>query len=149
MLCHAHIRQLIRSVSAGTTKCCLVFDGYASSRKDKEQLYSTCGVSSNSFLNGYYLILLLFNSNISEHPLGWRWEMDRGYIPIYSWSPMAPIELETLISCNCIAVDCIRNNCSCFKNKLKCISWQAITLTLNLYSLLSLFSTCRYTMRIA
>ena len=40
-------------------KCCLVFDGYASSRKDKEQLYSTCGVSSNSFLNGSYLIPLL------------------------------------------------------------------------------------------
>ena len=57
MLCHAHIRQLIRSVSAGTTRCCLVFDG--SSRKDKEQLYSTCDVSSNSFLNGSYLILLL------------------------------------------------------------------------------------------
>ena len=47
------------SVSAGTTRCYLVFDGYGSSRKDKEQLYSTCDVSSNSFLNGSYLILLL------------------------------------------------------------------------------------------
>ena len=59
MLCHAHIRQLIRSVSADTTRCYLVFDGYGPSRKDKEQLYSTCDVSSNSFLNGSYLILLL------------------------------------------------------------------------------------------
>ena len=56
MLFHAHIRQLVRTVSAGTTSCCLVFDG--SSRKDIEQLYSTCGVSSNSFLNGSHLILL-------------------------------------------------------------------------------------------
>ena len=44
MLYHAHIRQLVRSVSAGTTRCYLVFDGYGSSRKDIEQLYSTCGV---------------------------------------------------------------------------------------------------------
>ena len=67
MLCHAHIRQLIRSVSISTTKCCLVFDGYASSifyRKDMEQLYSTCVVSSNSFLNGSYLIPLLIFSSI-------------------------------------------------------------------------------------
>ena len=61
MLCHAHIRQLVRSVSAGTTRCCHVFDSYGSSRKDIEQLYSTCGVSSNSFLNGSYLILLLYS----------------------------------------------------------------------------------------
>ena len=118
MLCHAHIRQLIRSVSAGTTRCCLVFDGYGSSRKDKEQLYSTCGVSSNSFLNGSYNDTI---TNIFEHPLGWRWEMDRGYFPIYSWSPMAPVELETLISCNCIARDRSRNNCSCFKSNVKCV----------------------------
>ena len=63
MLCHAHIRQLIRSVSAGTVRCFLVLDGYASSRKDMEQLYSACGVSSNSFVNGSYLIpLLIFRS---------------------------------------------------------------------------------------
>ena len=78
-------------------------------------------------------------TNIFEHPLGWRWEMDRGHIPIYSWSPMAPVELETLISCNCIAGDCSRNNCSCFKNNVKCVSWQAITLTLNLSSLFITF----------
>ena len=50
---------------------------------------------------------------------------------------MAPVELETLISCNCIVGDRNRNNCSCFKNNVKCVSWQAITLTL---------SACRYTM---
>ena len=80
-------------------------------------------------------VLLDSITNISEHPLGWRWEMDRGYIPIYSWSPLAPVELETLISRNCIAGNCSRNNCSCFKNNVKCISWQAITLTLNSSSL--------------
>ena len=66
MLCHAHIPQLIRSISTitSTTKCCLVIDGYASSRKDKEQLYSTCGVSSNSFLNESYLIPLLIVPSI-------------------------------------------------------------------------------------
>ena len=84
-------------------------------------------------------VLLDTITKISEHPLGWRWEMDRGYIPIYSWSPMAPVELETLISCNCIAGDCSRNNCSCFKNNVKCISWQAITLTLNFSSLFITF----------
>ena len=56
---------------------------------------------------------------------------------------MAPVELETLISCNCIAGDRSRNNCICFKNNVKCVSWQAIILTLNLYTL---FSACRYTM---
>ena len=45
---------------------------------------------------------------------------------------MAPVELETLIFCNCIAGNCSRNNCSRFKNNVKCVSWQAITLTLNL-----------------
>ena len=44
-------------------------------------------------------VLLDTITNIFEHPLGWRWEMDRCYIPFYSWSPMASIELETLISC--------------------------------------------------
>ena len=72
MLCHAHIRQLIRSVSAGTTRCCLVFDGYCSSRMDKEQLYSTCDVFSNSFLNGSYLILLLIFSSIHWDSIG-KW----------------------------------------------------------------------------
>ena len=67
-----HIRQLIRSVSAGTTSCCLMFDGYASSRKDMEQLYSTCGVSSNSFLNGSYLILVLIFPSIHWARVG-KW----------------------------------------------------------------------------
>ena len=49
------------------------------------------------------------------------------------------VELETLIFCNCIAGDCSRNNCSCFKNNVKCVSWQAITLTLNLSSLFITF----------
>ena len=70
MICHAHIRQLIRSVSAGKIRCCLVFDG--SYRKDKEQLYSTCDVSSNSFLNGSYLILLLIFSSIHWAGVG-KW----------------------------------------------------------------------------
>ena len=56
VLFHAHIRLFIRYVSAVMTRCCLVFDGCASSRKEMEQLCSTCGVSSNSFLNGSYLI---------------------------------------------------------------------------------------------
>ena len=72
MLCHAHIRQLVRSASAGTTRCCLVFDGYASSRKDMEQLYSPFGVSSNSFLNGSYLILLLIFPSIHWAGVG-KW----------------------------------------------------------------------------
>ena len=84
-------------------------------------------------------VLLDTITNISEHPLGWRWEMDRGYIPIYSWSPLALVELETLISCNCIAGDCSCNNCSCFKNNVKCISWQTITLTQNFSSLFITF----------
>ena len=62
---------------------------------------------------------VLINTNIPEHPLGWRWEMDRGNIPIYSWLPMAPVEFETLISYNHIVEDCSRNNCSCFKNNVK------------------------------
>ena len=37
-------------------------------------------------------VLLDAITNISEHSLGWRWEIDRGYIPIYRWSPMAPVE---------------------------------------------------------
>ena len=39
-----------------------MFDGL--SRKDKEQLDSTCDVSFNSFLNGSYLMLLLIFSSI-------------------------------------------------------------------------------------
>ena len=72
MLCHAHIRQLIRSLSAGTTKCCLVFDGYGSSRKDSEHPYSTCDESSTSLLNGFYLILLLIFSSIHWAGVG-KW----------------------------------------------------------------------------
>ena len=144
MLCHAHIRQLIRSVSAGTTRCCLVFNGYGSSRKDKEQLYSTCGVSSNSFLNGSYLILLLIFSSIHWAGVGKWIEIISPFAAGFQW---LLVELETLISCNCIAGDCSWNNCSCFKNNVKCVLWQAITLTMNLSSLFIIFSTCRYTMR--
>ena len=129
MLISASLYDKFLQVQLGAALCLMATLHLERTRSN----YTARVVSSNSFLNGSYLILLIIFP-----PLDWRWEMDRGYIPIYSWSPMAPIELKTLISCNCIVGDC-----SCFRNNVKCVSWQAITLTLNYLFFLSLFRTFR------
>ena len=62
-----------------------MFDGYASSRKDKEQLYSTCGVSSNSFLNESYLMLLLIFSSVHWAGVGKWIEATSPFTPGLQW----------------------------------------------------------------
>ena len=100
------------SCSYPSARSCLVFDG--SSRKDKEQLYSTCDVSSNSFLNGSYLILLLIFSSIHLAGVG-KW--------IEVTSPFSDGLQWLLLIWRRLSLDCSRNNCSCFKNNVKCVSW--------------------------
>ena len=64
---------------------------------------------------------VLLDTDLRSIPLGWEWNNDRGlFLPIYSEFPAAPSELEVFISCNCEGT-CSKNNCSCYKNNVKCL----------------------------
>lgn len=88
-----------------------------------ETLPPTEGAAAQHALRAYlqtrdWLIL----KSMSLDPIDYGWILGvRGYEPIPTLDPMAPVELLQFTCCNCNG-DCCNRRCSCKKNDVKCIS---------------------------